>query len=158
MLLSVEETQIWLNHLRTVLKNRKRGAAKAAATRRLKKASQITQTPASTAHPNVSVTTSCTATHPTNANSSLVAQNGALAISTAACPQPSLHTGESGAPCTAHQPSTDYCGTCGTDYEGSSQPDFWIGCDLCNKWYCCLCEGLTEEPATEYYMCIKCRK
>ena len=34
VVLSTEDAQIWLDHLQTVLENRKRGAAKAAATRR----------------------------------------------------------------------------------------------------------------------------
>lgn len=34
--LSVEGTKIWLDHLGTMIKNRKRGAVKAAATRQLK--------------------------------------------------------------------------------------------------------------------------
>ena len=36
VLLSVEDTKIWLDHLLSVLQSRKRGAAKAAATRRMK--------------------------------------------------------------------------------------------------------------------------
>ena len=44
VLLSVEDTRIWLDHLGTVLKNRRRGAAKAAATRQLRKASASSST------------------------------------------------------------------------------------------------------------------
>ena len=36
-LLSIEDTKIWLDHLQTVLNNRKRGARKAAATRQARK-------------------------------------------------------------------------------------------------------------------------
>ena len=46
VLLPVEETEIWFDHLQTVVNNRKRGAAKAAATRqrkKLDKGSQLTQ-------------------------------------------------------------------------------------------------------------------
>ena len=35
-MLSTDDTQIWLEHLTNVIKNRKRGAAKVAATRKLK--------------------------------------------------------------------------------------------------------------------------
>ena len=40
VLLSMEETKIWLQHLSTVVENRKRGAAKAAATCQLKRKAQ----------------------------------------------------------------------------------------------------------------------
>ena len=44
VLLPVEDVKIWLQHLKTVSENRRKGAQKAAETRRLKKASQDTQT------------------------------------------------------------------------------------------------------------------
>ena len=40
ILLPEEECQIWLDHLRTVIENRKRGAQKAAATRKSKQRNQ----------------------------------------------------------------------------------------------------------------------
>ena len=40
VLLSMEDTRIWLNHLLSVLQSRKQGAAKAAATRRMKRQQQ----------------------------------------------------------------------------------------------------------------------
>ena len=43
VLLPVEDVKIWLQHLKTVSENRRKGAQKAAETRRLKKASQHTQ-------------------------------------------------------------------------------------------------------------------
>jgi hypothetical protein len=43
VLLPVEDVKVWLRHLMTVSENRKRGAQKAAETRRLKRASQHTQ-------------------------------------------------------------------------------------------------------------------
>ena len=42
-LLSSDETKIWIEHLVTVVKNRKRGATKAAATRKLKRKAQQKQ-------------------------------------------------------------------------------------------------------------------
>lgn len=51
-----------------------------------------------------------------------------------------------------------FCGKCGKEY--SSTPtctgEFWIGCDLCYKWYCCSCKGLSEEPVSETYLCSSC--
>ena len=29
-------------------------------------------------------------------------------------------------------------------------------CDLCEQWYCASCEGLTEEPTNETYICSSC--
>ena len=43
VLLPIEETKVWIDHLTTILQNRKRGAAKAAATRRLKRHAMQTQ-------------------------------------------------------------------------------------------------------------------
>ena len=48
-------------------------------------------------------------------------------------------------------------GACEIDYyTTSSQIKFWIGCDLCNRWYCCDCEKLDQEPTSETYICTKC--
>lgn len=44
VLLSIDETRIWLEYLDAVLENRKRGAAKAAATRRLKSTGETATT------------------------------------------------------------------------------------------------------------------
>ena len=48
-----------------------------------------------------------------------------------------------------------YCGTCGKDYS-TSPNEFWIGCDLCDAWYCYYCEDLTTEPTSETYFSKKC--
>ena len=50
-----------------------------------------------------------------------------------------------------------YCGgNCGFIYESDSVVDFWIACDVCDMWYCCLCEGLSEPPEEESYVCTQC--
>ena len=42
-LLNTDDTRIWLEHLQTILENRKRGAAKAAVTRQAKKKQPLLQ-------------------------------------------------------------------------------------------------------------------
>ena len=50
-----------------------------------------------------------------------------------------------------------YCGgNCGLIYESDSVVDFWIACDVCDRWYCCLCEGLSEPTEEESYVCTQC--
>ena len=100
VLLTKEETKIWIDHLTTILKNRKRGAAKSAATRRLKQA--------------------------------LLTQGASQQIQ-----------------------EEYFCGSCGKNYSVSTE-EFWIACDLCEQWYCCICENLTSEPTSEMYLCRKC--
>jgi len=35
-----------------------------------------------------------------------------------------------------------YCGKCGEEFgESDDSNELWIGCDLCDKWYHCSCEG-----------------
>ena len=55
--------------------------------------------------------------------------------------------------------STDqtFCGTCGCQYADEMDIDFWIGCDNCNLWFCCVCENLCEPPpAGTQYTCVHC--
>ena len=104
-LLSVEEVNIWFDHLNTVLCNRKRGAAKAVLIRQKKKLSKDQL------------------------------QNS-----------------------TANAEATNelfYCAGCGLEY-GESNASFWIACDTCDKWYCCVCEGLLSQPNDTIYFCKKC--
>ena len=52
-----------------------------------------------------------------------------------------------------------FCGSCGKDYFNSSSNDdgnFWVGCDLCDRWYCAPCEGLLQEPTVDTYFCTNC--
>lgn len=99
VLLPTEEVGFWIDHLNTVAENRRRGAAKAAETRRRKQ-----QALSRTSEPEV------------------------------------------------------FCGTCETKYEPEMPNiEFWICCDMCNKWYCCLCELLSSPPTTEEYKCLKCQ-
>lgn len=51
---------------------------------------------------------------------------------------------------------TYHCAGCGFKYSESSA-SFWIACDNCNKWYCCMCEGLSSEPNYTIYFCKKCK-
>ncbi len=109
VLLSPDTTRLWVEHLHTVLLNRKRGAQKAAATRRAKKA-QLALATDSYAHPTVT--------------------------------------------------DSDYrCGSCAREYrEETEEEELWVGCDVCDHWYCSSCEGLQSPPCTDTYICIKCRR
>lgn len=50
---------------------------------------------------------------------------------------------------------SNYCGNCGIHYEESL--DFWVACDVCDRWYCSTCEGLSTEPEeSEKYICKQC--
>ena len=98
VLLPTQEVEFWLDHLATVSENRRRGATKAAETRRRKR-------------------------------------------------QVSSNTTD-----------RDFCGTCEIEYQQEmANIEFWINCDFCQKWYCCLCEFLTSPPTTEEYKCLKCQ-
>jgi hypothetical protein len=48
-----------------------------------------------------------------------------------------------------------YCGICGGLYSGA---EFWIGCDLCEKWYHGKCVKITAAKAEhiEQYKCPAC--
>ena len=101
VLLSPHNVKIWFKHLQTVDQNRKRGAAKAAATRRQSKQAKS-----------------------------------------------SSHS----------KPAQTHCGgNYGLIFEDDSETvEFWIGCDTCNKWFCCVCEGLSEPPNDEYVCSQSC--
>jgi len=50
-----------------------------------------------------------------------------------------------------------YCGLCGKQYvEETETQEVWIACDMCDMWYCAICENVTDIPA-ESYICSKCR-
>ena len=39
------------------------------------------------------------------------------------------------------------CGTCEKVYQKEADKDkLWIGCDVCDKWYCGDCENLSLPP------------
>ena len=93
MLLSKEDVKIWFEHLQTIEDKRRRGATKAAATRRTQ----------------------------------------------------SAHETEN---------QTVLCGMCRKEYE--EETELWIACDTCYQWFHCTCEGLTELPQEDTYICFKC--
>ena len=54
--------------------------------------------------------------------------------------------------------STCYCGQCGKEYEEETdEPELWVACDLCDKWYHARCEHLSSVPEGSY-LCIVCRQ
>ena len=49
-----------------------------------------------------------------------------------------------------------YCGMCGKQYiEETDTEELWIACDMCDSWYCAVCENVTVIP-TDAYICSKC--
>ena len=97
--LSPSDTSIWLEHIHTVLMNRKCGATKAAATRRAKK---------------------------------VVGDSSASVLSY-------------------------HCGKCSKEFkEETESPELWIGCDVCDAWYCGVCENILFPPESDLYVCSKC--
>ena len=118
VLLTPDVTRMWMDHLHTVLLNRKRGAKKAVATRQAKKLARVAESqPTAATSDNATETTfkSATAT------------------------------------------SSEYhCGQCARQYqEAAEEEELWIGCDMCDKWYCGSCEGLRSHPLTDVYICTK---
>ena len=53
--------------------------------------------------------------------------------------------------------SETLCGTCGGIY---SADEFWIGCDICEKWYHGKCVKITPAKAEsiKQYKCPSCSK
>ena len=50
-----------------------------------------------------------------------------------------------------------FCGTYGEEYgDNSGVIEIWIGCDLCENWYHCSCEGLRKPQSTDIYICNAC--
>jgi len=50
-----------------------------------------------------------------------------------------------------------YCGACVYQEEGG-EDKLWIGCDLCDKWYCGDCEKLSLPPDVDTYICTLCQQ
>ena len=111
VLLPTNECEIWLQHLQTVVENRRRGARKAAETRKKKKESLTKQS---------------------------VPQSTSRHQSTQ-----------------AKEDKDCFCGVCGRSYEEETEePEVWIECELCSKWFHCSCENLTSPPSEdEQYIC-----
>ena len=133
VLLTVGESRIWIDQLSTVLENRRRGAVKAAATRKAKRqgacygSGQREQEDATSSHRQL--------------------EQGGKKNSTAAQSKQSkqsMHGGKQH----SEQSKEDYSGLCGASYS-SSTAEFWIACDLCDTWYCGACEQLTQEPSSD---------
>ena len=56
------------------------------------------------------------------------------------------------------QATSYFCGTCEREYrEEVAGVDFWIFCDFCKRWYCCLCQLLSVPPTTDTYKCLSCK-
>lgn len=117
VLLPICEIEIWLEHLKEVQHNRKRGAAQAAITRKANRAARCgslpppTDVPEPESSPSTSRDDGCTTTfvHQTDEDY--------------------------------------YCGVCGGQFEQETeQVEKWIACDECDSWSHWTCVGITEEP------------
>ena len=118
VLLPLEECRMWLNHLQTVSENRRRGARKAAETRRGKKSQK------------------------SNFQATSISQSDLT-------------------PTQEADGVTEewFCGVCEGKYiDQTEEPEFWICCEQCDKWYHADCEGLSSLPPEEdSYCCLKCQ-
>ncbi len=130
-----EECRIWLDHLQTVVDNRRRGAKKAAETRRSKKVdtpwSQVFYHQYLQEQP----------VHPLLLDLLLQLPIYPLGLLR---PHPASST-------SIVTPVTTFCLTCGE--EKGEDGEIWIGCDLCDNWYHLSCEGL---PTDEIFLCGRC--
>lgn len=141
-LLTPEMARLWLDHLHTVMLNRKRGAKRAAETRAKTKLAS-TSVPANSQSGN--------SLNPHTPPSTATAVSSIQAEQ----PMPTTTTLTAGS-----ETESYHCGTCRKEYQesGDSADEFWIGCDLCDQWYCSSCERLCVPPQVDIYLCIKCRQ
>lgn len=131
---------MWLDHLKTIVAYRKRGAAKAAETRRRKQSHQASS------HLPGGITGEVTTSQPRLTGR--ITGGG-----TAGAGHPSVLEGGTET-VAATQPSSageqEYsCGVCDCRFEEElRETAVWIGCDGCDMWYHCYCVGidLQNEP------------
>lgn len=183
-----EECRFWLDHLQTVVDNRRRGAKKAAETRRNKKSGSSLPNPRSSTISPIcppSCSSSAGASLPSTGSTAPPATLPANDRSSPACPPStsgstappaalppkdrSSRISSSGATTIQHasstrstvtplSPESTFCLTCGEEEGESEESEVWIGCDLCDNWYHLSCEGLRHPPTDEIYLCIRCKK
>ena len=118
VLLTPEVVRLWLDHLHTVLLNRKRGAKKAAATRAKTRTPVVESLPFSARDTPSQLEVTTTVTVPQSTGGE-----------TSSDPRPVVHE-------TAQSEGTEsyYCGTCKKEYKEESDADeLWIGCDMCEQ-------------------------
>ncbi len=148
-LLTIEEVNIWFDHLNTVLCNRKRGAAKAALTRQKNKMKSKNNKAQSSnlSHDDQS---------PKSSQESMM-PNAAPAVQQSLAAD-KVQVGVSNIPTKVITTDDDvyYCAGCGLEYHSESNALFWIACDACDRWYCSSCEGLLNEPDVTIYVCKNC--
>lgn len=136
--MTVDETRIWIDHLNTVVENRRRGAAKAAATRKENRRQAAVKA--------------------ANTKSQHCKQQNGSTSSRCTGRQSEVRTRQEDSSTSSTQPDQEewYCELCGESYSSTKAP-FWVECDLCDSWYWSICEQLNEEPTeTEVYFCSKC--
>ena len=42
--------------------------------------------------------------------------------------------------------------------EEAEEGELWVGCDVCDKWYCGYCENFSLPPDVDIYICTVCRQ
>ena len=170
VLLTPEVTRLWLEHLHTVLINRIRGAKKAAAASRAKakKSTTATAQSAPTCPQSEATVTTRTQSEAAETTRPLSEATETLPpyyslMPQGICTRPLSESTEnthsqSETACQQSAATEMYqCGTCAKEYkEQTDNEELWIGCDLCELWYCGSCEGLETAPEIDVYLCIKC--
>lgn len=138
--------KIWLDHLSTVMENRRRGAAKSAATRAQSKMSNSL----GAFLPNVMSADQHSPAITPRQSSSAATSRRCRQSSSAISSGPEVDH----APLSADtsQDANTFCGTCRKEYEEeTNESELWIGCDICQRWFHCVCEGLTQAPQEELW-------
>lgn len=119
-LLPPAEVKIWFDHLLQIQKNRKRGAEKAAATRRQKK-EQVRADKARAADRDN--------------------------------PEPEHQVRQTSEP----DSNLTFCGVCCEVYaEVTDEPEDWIQCDICLKWFHFVCASVDPKSVPEHFVCVSC--
>ena len=161
-LLPTEEVHIWFDHLAEVQKNRKRGAEKAAATRRLKKqqaaAQQVSAQQISQCAPGMQQ-----AAQSASAQQMSQSTRGAQQVPECARGVQQESQPQQGAElmCTMDRGSTSqeacYCGACGDVYEETTdEVEEWIACDNCETWFHFSCVQINPVHVPEQFFCSEC--
>ena len=137
VLLLCEEVNMWLDHLSTVQYNRRRGAAKAAETRRKRKSEQ-TASPTATAPKRGKPTADPSATAPTRGGPTAL-------VRTRGDPTATVHPRRD-LTFNGGQNESCKCGVCDEEYEAETlEEELWIECSSCELWFHGDCVGVNPS-------------
>ena len=160
---------IWFDHLAEVQKNRKQGAEKAAATRRLKKqaaAQQVSAQQISQCAPGMqqaAQSASAQQMSQSTRGAQQAAQQVAQQVPECACGVQQESQPQQGAEltCTMDRGSTSqeayYSGACGDIYEETTdEVEEWIACVNCETWFHFSCVQINPVHVPEQFFCSEC--